>query len=172
MLITALDHECRAAGGRLTRASTTKTAMSQHCLCGTRVRKSLRDRTHTCPECRLIGDRDLVSSALGAFVTFTDPDDPSTARVDYQKARNALQVFDEGLQGALSESTASCPAPSGRDHAAAAHHQARAWRRAASAPRSAGKCTVPTPDETPHGDHAGQTPQQPGLSTRSTGQPL
>jgi hypothetical protein len=172
MLLRALEHECRAAGGRLIRASTTRTAMSQHCLCGARVRKSLRDRTHSCPECGLVGDRDLVSAALGAFVTFTDPEGPSTARVDYEKARHALHVFDQGLHGALRESTASCPAPPGRDHAAAAHCQVRAWRRAASAPRSAGKCTVPTPDEPPQGDHAGQTPQQPGLSTRSTGQTL
>ena len=48
-------------------------------------------------ECGLVGDRDLVSSALGAFVTFTDPEDPSTARVDYQNARHALQVFDHIL---------------------------------------------------------------------------
>jgi hypothetical protein len=47
MLIAALDRECASVpGGRLLRASTTATAWSQHCLCGARIAKSLRDRAH------------------------------------------------------------------------------------------------------------------------------
>jgi transposase len=85
-LVTALEHECTATGGRLTRAGTRTTAMSQHCLCGARVPKTLAQRTHDCPDCGLHGDRDIVSAALAACVDFTDPDDPSTARVDYRLA--------------------------------------------------------------------------------------
>ncbi|WP_433473251.1 hypothetical protein ACQPZP_30995 [Spirillospora sp. CA-142024] len=48
-LITALDHQCRAADGRLLRASTRITALSQHCPCGRRVPKPLDVRTHHCP---------------------------------------------------------------------------------------------------------------------------
>ncbi|MCP3820824.1 hypothetical protein NLX86_22820 [Streptomyces sp. A3M-1-3] len=51
LLITALDRECQAAGGRLVRASTWSTALSQHCLCGERVNKTLRDREHKCIAC-------------------------------------------------------------------------------------------------------------------------
>ncbi|MFI0728576.1 hypothetical protein ACH4S9_06075 [Streptomyces sp. NPDC021225] len=63
MLISALAVECDAAGGRLVRASTWSTALSQHCLCGERVNKTLRDRAHKCGACGLVGKRDLVSAA-------------------------------------------------------------------------------------------------------------
>jgi hypothetical protein len=87
MLIAALASECQATGGRLDRAGTRSTALSQHCLCGQRVGKTLAQRTHDCPRCGLQADRDIVSAALAACVDFTDPDDPATARVDYRLAR-------------------------------------------------------------------------------------
>lgn len=59
MLISALEVECKAAGGRLVRASTWSTALSQHCPCGERVSRSLRDREHKCIACGLVGKRDL-----------------------------------------------------------------------------------------------------------------
>lgn len=86
MLVTALAAECHASGGTLTRASTRSTAMSQHCLCGQRVPKTLAQRVHHCPHCGLVADRDIVSAALAACVELTDPDDPRTARVDYRLA--------------------------------------------------------------------------------------
>ncbi|HXA59771.1 MAG TPA: hypothetical protein VNW94_11465, partial [Streptosporangiaceae bacterium] len=139
LLIAALTRECAAVTGdpaAMTRASTRATAMSQHCLCGARVPKSLRDRIHRCPECGLTADRDKVSAALAAFVTFTDPTDPSAALVDYGSSRHAMVVFGEGLQVALSESTAPIPAPSGRGHAAA--HP----RRGTCIPVGAGLCSA------------------------------
>ncbi len=92
MLITALAAQCAATGGRLYRAGTRFTALSQHCLCGARVPKTLAQRTHECPQCGLHGDRDIVSAALAACVTLTDPDDPRTARVDYRLA-HALRAW-------------------------------------------------------------------------------
>ncbi len=86
MLVAALKRECEATGGMLSRAGTRSTALSQHCLCGARVPKTLAQRTHDCPHCGLHGDRDIVSAALAACVTRTDPDDPRTARVDYRLA--------------------------------------------------------------------------------------
>ncbi len=86
MLIAALACECQATGGQLYRAGTRTTAMSQHCLCGQRVGKTLAQRTHDCPHCGLHADRDVVSAALAACVELTDPDDPATARVDYRLA--------------------------------------------------------------------------------------
>ena len=35
---------------------------SQRCICGARVKKQLSDRMHVCPECGLIGERDLISA--------------------------------------------------------------------------------------------------------------
>lgn len=86
MLATALERECHAAGGWFYRAGTHATAMSQHCLCGARVAKTLAQRSHQCPHCWLHADRDIVSAVLAACVDFTDPDDPRTAVVDYRLA--------------------------------------------------------------------------------------
>ena len=86
MLIAAIAAECGATGGRLQRAATRTTALSQHCPCGQRVSKTLAQRTHNCPACGLRADRDVVSAALAACVELADPDDPATARVDYELA--------------------------------------------------------------------------------------
>jgi hypothetical protein len=86
MLVAALGAECTASGGQFFRAGTRSTAMSQHCLCGRRVPKTLAQRIHHCPHCGLRGDRDIISAALAACVTLADPDDPRTARVDYRLA--------------------------------------------------------------------------------------
>ncbi|MEU0842648.1 transposase [Streptomyces sp. NPDC005962] len=166
-LITQLAAECTAASGRLLRASTFTTALSQHCLCGRRVPKSLRDRTHHCDPaeggCGLRGDRDLVSAALAAFTTLTDPDNPTTARLDHTRARTAQILFTQGLQEALTESTAPKSAPSGRTRAAADPRRNTLPRqRTASARRNAGPCTVATPDETR------PAPQRPKAHTGTT----
>jgi len=92
MLVAALKRECEASSGRLHRAGTRSTALSQHCLCGARVPKTLAQRTHDCPHCGLHGDRDIVSAALAACVTLADPDDPRTARVDFELA-HALRAW-------------------------------------------------------------------------------
>jgi hypothetical protein len=92
MLVAALKRECAATGGALSRAGTRPTALSQHCLCGARVSKTLAQRTHDCPHCGLRGDRDIVSAILAACVNLTDPDDPRTARVDYRLA-HALRAW-------------------------------------------------------------------------------
>jgi hypothetical protein len=86
MLIDALAAECAATGGRLYRAGTRSTALSQHCLCAARVRKTLAQRIHYCPQCGLRADRDVTSAALAACVELTEPHDPRTARVDYRLA--------------------------------------------------------------------------------------
>lgn len=92
MLVAALKRECEATGGKLSRADIRSTALSQHCPCGARVPKTLAQRTHHCPTCGLQGDRDVVSAALAACVTLTNPDDPRTARVDYRLA-HALRAW-------------------------------------------------------------------------------
>jgi hypothetical protein len=92
MLVAALKHECLATGGRLNRAGTITTAMSQHCLCGQRVPKTLAQRTHDCPHCGLHIDRDTISAMLAACVNLAEPDDPRTAWVDYRLA-HALRAW-------------------------------------------------------------------------------
>jgi hypothetical protein len=139
------------------RAGTRHTALSQHCLCGARVAKTLADRVHRCPECGLVCDRDLLSGALGCFVSLGHPSDPSTARVDYELSRQALSI--PGLKEALSESNASPE----RHHSRRRDGRASASRRVreASARRSAVRDTYATPDETAGGPQ-GTLPTKPG----------
>jgi hypothetical protein len=132
MFVAALAAECAASGGRLSRAGTRTTAMSQHCLCGARVPKTLAQRTHHCPECGLRGDRDVVSAVLAACVDLADPDEPRTAAVDYRLARAlrdglASQQEREGsvnrhrpptAPAAGSARTGSHPAVASAEHAA------------------------------------------------------
>jgi hypothetical protein len=92
MLVTALAAECAATNGQLYRAGTRTTALSQHCLCGARVPKTLAQRIHHCSHCGLHGDRDITSAMLAACVELADPDDPRTARVDYRLA-HALRAW-------------------------------------------------------------------------------
>jgi len=81
-LVAAVKAEVLATGGQWWLASTRTTALSQHCLCRQRETKTLDQRWHSCPHCHLEADRDVLSAALAATVTFTDPTEPSTASVD------------------------------------------------------------------------------------------
>ena len=123
MLVTALDHECHATGGQFYRAGTHTTAMSQHCLCGARVAKTLKQRTHHCGHCGLHGDRDIVSAALAACVELANPDDPRTAAVDYRLAhalRDGLASQQE-WEGSVNRHQ-SPPSPDGRSARTGSHH--------------------------------------------------
>ncbi|MGC3996097.1 MAG: zinc ribbon domain-containing protein [Anaeromyxobacter sp.] len=130
------------------RIPTQATALSQHCPCGTRVKKSLADRVHRCPRCGLEGDRDAVSAVLAAFVVLERPTDYASARVDYDATRRANEAIRElldtrchGWQDARSESTDLC-----------AREPFVAWRTStpAGSPvarRIVGTATGPTRDE-------------------------
>ena len=99
LLIAAIEAEIAAVATDKTvkRAGTRRTALSQHCLCGRRAKKPLSQRVHLCVECGLIGGRDAVSAVLAACVDMVDPDQPTTATVDY------------GLAGRLAADPATIP---------------------------------------------------------------
>lgn len=105
MLLEALTRECEKTGGVMLRASAWTTALSQHCVCGTRAKKPLPQRVHDCPICGLVGDRDLVAAAMASTVTLLDPTNPGTARID-PILRVALARRVAAQQGTLSRSTA------------------------------------------------------------------
>jgi hypothetical protein len=69
MVTAALTATCAELNGSFTKVSTFTTALSSTCLCGARVKKDLDNRVHRCASCGLVGDRDLVSAALGTCVT-------------------------------------------------------------------------------------------------------
>jgi hypothetical protein len=136
MLVAALQRECEATGGTLSRASTRSTALSQHCLCGTRVAKTLAQRIHDCPQCGLHGDRDIVSAALAACVTLTDPDDPRTARVDYRLA-HALRAWlasQQEWEGSVNRHQPPAPPDGAESARAGSHHSVASAEQAALGP--------------------------------------
>lgn len=87
-LLSAIEREASAVAqltglvGVVHRASTRTTALSQHCLCGERVAKSLAQRTHACPACGLHGHRDAIAATLAACVVFAEPARATSAIVD------------------------------------------------------------------------------------------
>jgi hypothetical protein len=123
MLVTALAAECAATGGTLHKAGTRSTAMSQHCLCGKRVPKTLSQRTHDCPHCGLHGDRDVTSAILAACVALADPDDPRTARVDFDLAHalRAGLASQQEREGSVNRHQPP-PAPADRTARTGSHH--------------------------------------------------
>jgi hypothetical protein len=132
MLVAALERECSAAGGQLSRAGTRTTAMSQHCLCGARMAKTLAQRTHDCRECGLCADRDIVSATLAACVEFTDPDDPRTATVDYRLAHalRAGLASQQEREGSVNRHQ-SPPSPDGGSARTGSHHLVASAEQAA-----------------------------------------
>jgi len=168
-LVSAIDREARAVGaiaggaGGVVRASTRTTALSQHCPCGARVSKSLADRVHQCPVCKLTGDRDAVAAVLASFVTLVTHGNPSSAQVDYAASVDALREIRrllrsstsssyDGWQDTLSESTGR----SARDGSSFAWMTPTPGTRellprAAVARRNAGTARCSTRDETGFG---------------------
>lgn len=164
LLIPAIETEVAATrpGATVQRAGTGRTAMSQHCLCGHRHKKSLSQRTHDCAACGLTGGRDAISAVLASCVAFTDPTDPATATVDYRMAgllladppsrqtlRQTIRTNSSGVQERPRASTDTPdPAPDG------AAEGTRPPATAGSAPRT-GQVPATTPNEPPSGDHVG-----------------
>jgi hypothetical protein len=95
-LLAAIEREAAAVGrlagvvGVLERAATRTTALSQHCLCGARVPKSLGQRTHACVACGLRGDRDAIAATLAACVVLAEPARATTATIDRAMATTLL----------------------------------------------------------------------------------
>lgn len=124
-LLTAIEREASAVAahvglvGVVQRASTRTTALSQHCLCGVRVSKSLATRVHDCKACGLVGHRDAIAATLAACVVFAEPDHATAAIVDRATSTALLHALHtreilartlpysvSGRQDVLSESNA------------------------------------------------------------------
>jgi putative transposase-like DNA-binding protein len=135
MLVAALKRECQASGGALSRAGTQSTALSQHCLCGARVPKTLAQRTHRCPECGLHADRDITSAMLAACVELTDPDNPRTARVNYRLAHalRAGLASQQEWEGSVNRHQPP-PSPDGGSARTGSHHPVASAEQAALGP--------------------------------------
>jgi hypothetical protein len=124
LLVTAVSGEASAVAGLagvtdagVARASTRTTALSQRCLCGARVAKTLAQRTHACGACGLRADRDAMAATLAACVVVRERATPASAYVDEELARALLSdvrtcgvladtLCDLGRQDVPTESTA------------------------------------------------------------------
>jgi len=97
LLVRALEREASLVAQiaqrstAVERVSTRSTALSQHCLCGQRARKTLAERTHACGRCGLRGDRDAVSATLAACVEQDTAQTP-TAALDKRLAAELLNA--------------------------------------------------------------------------------
>jgi putative transposase len=67
LLVEILRRKAESAGSQLYEYNACTTALSQTCLCGTKKKKPLSQRTHCC-ECGTNEDRDLFSAYLGLHV--------------------------------------------------------------------------------------------------------
>jgi hypothetical protein len=125
----------RVGAGALSRAGTQSTALSQHCLCGARVPKTLAQRTHRCPECGLHADRDITSAMLAACVELTDPDNPRTARVNYRLAHalRAGLASQQEWEGSVNRHQPP-PSPDGGSARTGSHHPVASAEQAALGP--------------------------------------
>lgn len=160
LLITAIEAEIAAVdtGQAVKRAGTRRTALSQHCLCSHRAKKPLLQRVHRCGECGLVGGRDAVSAVLAACVDMADPNQPTTATVDYGLADRLLADPATAptllkTLGVQEHPEASTDPP---DPGLAPAERDPATSTAGSAPRT-GTVPTPTPNEPPAdaADHVG-----------------
>jgi hypothetical protein len=153
MILSAIENEAikvaALAGSRggVMRVPTATTALTQHCLCGARVSKTLADRVHRCDACALVGDRDAVAAVLASFIA------RDANVVDFNASRSSLNdtfrsilsetvVSAKGRQDAPSESTAP---PGGDGFSNAATGPSPDF---VAARRNADDAVRTTPDET------------------------
>lgn len=94
---TALRRILREAvrvGGQAIELETQSLALSQHCLCGSRVKKDLCERLHCCRSCGLGPlDRDLFSAFLARIVVVEGVTDLSTGTLNGDGFRRNAQAL-------------------------------------------------------------------------------
>lgn len=68
LLHDALRWEAHVTGGSFREIDPWANASTQRCLCGSRKKKSLSERTHQCARCGLVADRDLLPAYLACLL--------------------------------------------------------------------------------------------------------
>lgn len=86
-----LKRKAENAGGSALLFSTRKTALSQTCLCGRKQKKPLSQRVHSCPDCGLKMQRDILSAYLSRYV------DPKTENLSIELARDSWLGMEQSL---------------------------------------------------------------------------
>ena len=91
--VQLLKRKAESAGGKVEEINTYKTALSQTCQCGAKVKKPLSQRWHSCP-CGVHAQRDLYSAYLACFV--------ENNQLIASQAQAAWQGIDIALSAAMS----------------------------------------------------------------------
>ena len=68
LFVNMLRCKAESAGGEVIEFNPRTTALSQACHCGSRQKKSLKERWHKCEMCGTTSQRDLYSAFLARFV--------------------------------------------------------------------------------------------------------
>lgn len=87
-LATIIAHKAESASIPYEEFSTITTALSQTCVCGTRKKKTLSQRTHHCTTCGLTTHRDTLSAYLGTHVTTHTHNNKTTTNLSLEQAKN------------------------------------------------------------------------------------
>jgi putative transposase len=90
--VSALRGKAESAGHRMVEINTWQTALSQHCVCGVRKKKTLGERTHVCDSCGLRQQRDILSAFLGMCVDRT-LDESTGELVDLLNLEHAKDLY-------------------------------------------------------------------------------
>jgi transposase len=67
-----VTRKAESLGGGTNKINTYQTALSQHCICGEREKKSLSQRTHKCNKCGFIAPRDELSAYLALHTSLVN----------------------------------------------------------------------------------------------------
>ncbi|WP_225343456.1 zinc ribbon domain-containing protein [Mycobacterium avium] len=146
LLVEMMRRKAESAGGRpLYEYNPHTTALSQTCLCGTKKKKPLSQRTHRC-ECGVTEDRDLFSAYLGLHVhSAADGVD----RLDLPAARQGWGRRHDVDESPKSSRSASARKRRGRRHPPSRRSVARikARRKAKTVMRQSRSAQTSTTDQ-------------------------
>ncbi|MBI4850403.1 MAG: transposase [Acidobacteria bacterium] len=82
-----LTRKAETLGGGTNKINTYQTALSQHCICGEREKKTLSERTHKCKKCGFIAPRDELSAYLALHTSLIE----GKWKTDYKAASSNIQ---------------------------------------------------------------------------------
>jgi hypothetical protein len=91
--INSTQAAIKELGGTFQKASTFHVAASQTCLCGSKVKKDLNERTHFCPDCGLTGDRDELSALIHCCVRVTKSGKATLIKSKLKLAEKLVKQF-------------------------------------------------------------------------------
>jgi putative transposase len=92
MFQSLLKTRLNTLNGNMNLIITNKTALSQHCVCGSKVEKNLSQRVHKCGVCGFEMQRDLMSAYLARYVSSSGKTD-NLDNLNLEQARLDIDKF-------------------------------------------------------------------------------